>query len=242
MTQAIDIQYNSARENIRIPEYGRGIQELLQHACTIEDDYKRQKTVESIINMMQILNPNHRGIEDYRERLWNHAFAIAGPQLNVKAPEGIVIRAESERPKPEPLPYPAPNGRFRHYGSSVQKLMEKAIEMPDGVKKEGFVEVIASYMKLAYKTWSKEHYVSDDQVKEDLIFLSEGQLSLHEGHSSLDTLSISAIRREKEMLRQQRAQKYKQLNKRKKNNNNSGGGGNSGGPGGGGNRRKWKKK
>jgi hypothetical protein len=54
------------------------------------------------------------------------------------------------------------------------------------------VEVIASYMKLAYKTWNKEHYVSDDIVKEDLEILSNGQLSLHEGHDSLDKLAAGA--------------------------------------------------
>ena len=61
--------------------------------------------------------------------------------------------------------------------------------MPEGPKREGFVEVIASYMKLAYKTWNKEHYVSDDIVKEDLEILSNGQLILHEGHDSLDKLA-----------------------------------------------------
>ena len=70
--------------------------------------------------------------------------------------------------------------------------------MPDGPKKEGLVEVIASYMKLAYKTWNKEHYVSDDIVKEDLVLLSDGQLELHEGHNSLDTLSVYAHKQGKE--------------------------------------------
>jgi len=78
---------------------------------------------------------------------------------------------------------------MRHYGNSVHALIQKAIEMPEGPKREGFVEVIASYMKLAYKTWNKEHYVSDDIVKEDLEILSNGQLLLHEGHDSLDKLA-----------------------------------------------------
>jgi hypothetical protein len=76
MKHSIDIEYNSTMEPITYPEYGRSIQGLLRHACTIEDDYRRQKTVETIVNMMQLLTPNTRGIEDYRERLWNHAFAI----------------------------------------------------------------------------------------------------------------------------------------------------------------------
>jgi uncharacterized membrane protein YgcG len=189
----IDIEYNTERPDIRYPEYGRSVQEMLQYAKSIEDPMRRQKTVESIVQLMQLLNPiGNRNIEDYREKLWNHAFAIANYELDVTPPAGISIRREDERPIAEPLGYPATATRFRHYGNGIQALMQKAIEMPDGPKKEGFVEVIGSYMKLAYKTWNKEHYVSDDIVREDLEILSDGQLSLHEGHSSLDTLAAHA--------------------------------------------------
>jgi hypothetical protein len=232
MSQPIDIEYNSAREPISYPEYGRSIQGLLLHACTIENDYHRQKTAEAIVGMMQLLNPNTRGVEDYKERLWNHAFAITNNKLNVIPPKGIVIRSEEERPGPEPVPYPIPNTRFRHYGSSIQKLIEKAISMPDGPKKEGLVEVIASYMKLAYKTWNKEHYVSDDIVKEDLVLLSEGQLELHEGHNSLDTLSMYAHKQGKE-TKSTTSSRNKMGNKRQSGNsggakNKRSGSGNSG--------------
>lgn len=189
----IDIEYNTERPDIRYPEYGRSIQEMIQYAKTIEDPYKRQKTVESIVHLMQLLNPvGNRNMDDYREKLWNHAFAIANYELNVTPPAGVTVRSEGERPRAEPLGYPATATRFRHYGNGIQALMQKAIAMPDGPKKEGFVEVIGSYMKLAYKTWNKEHYVSDDIVREDLESLSDGQLILHEGHSSLDTLAAHA--------------------------------------------------
>lgn len=52
--------------------------------------------------------------------------------------------------------------------------------MEDAGKKDAFAYVIASYMKLAYQTWNREHYVSDDVVIADLEALSEGHLSLHE--------------------------------------------------------------
>lgn len=237
--QPVDIEYNSAKEPVSYPEYGRYIQGLLQHACTIEDDYRRQKTVEAIVQMMGLLNPNTRGIEDYRERLWNHAFAIAEHKLNVTPPKGVLVLREEERPTAEPVPYPVPNLRFRHYGSSIQKLIAKAIEMPDGPKKEGLVEVIASYMKLAYKTWNKEHYVSDDIVKEDLILLSEGQLELHEGHNSLDTLSMYAHKQSRQIPQtpQRRSGNNKQRSgsggnsKNKRSSGSASGTGNSGGGG-----------
>ena len=104
--------------------------------------------------------------------------------------------------------------------------------MPEGSKKEGFVEVIASYMKLAYKTWNKEHYVSDDIVKEDLESLSDGQLALHEGHDSLDKLAAGAGKLDNQRNRNNNNQRNRKQrngggNQRNRNNNqrNSGGGG-----------------
>lgn len=187
---SLDIEYNTERPDIQFPEYGRSIQEMLLHSKTIESPQKRQKTVESIIGLMIMLGPQgNRNMDDYREKLWNHVFALTNYELVVTVPSGIVIRREEDRAKPQPLGYPITATRMRHYGNSVHALIQKAIDMPEGAKREGFVEVIASYMKLAYKTWNKEHYVSDDIVKEDLEILSNGQLLLHEGHDSLDKLA-----------------------------------------------------
>ncbi len=188
--------YNTDKEEIRFAEYGRLVQDMLLYARRIEDPRQRQQTVEAIVGIMQTLHPiGNRHPEDYREKLWNHVFAIAGYDLDVKPPAGVTIRPMTERPKPEPLPYPAHTAKLRHYGRHVQGLISKAIALPDGLKKEAFVEVIASYMKLAYKTWNKEHYVSDDVIKDDLERLSEGRLRLHEGYNSLDVLA-SSVKRE----------------------------------------------
>lgn len=228
----LDIEYNTERPAIIFNEYGRSLQEMIQHAKTIESRPHRQKTVEAIVGLMIQLGPQgNRNMDDYREKLWNHIFAVCNYEIDVTPPPGIVIRREEERPKPEPLGYLNSATRMRHYGNSVHALIQKAIAMPDGPKKEGFVEVIASYMKLAYKTWNKEHYVSDDIVKEDLEILSDGQLSLHEGHDSLDKLAAGAG-------------KLDNRNRSNNNNNNSGGrrrggrnrrGGSGGNGGGGGN-------
>ncbi|MCS7035637.1 MAG: DUF4290 domain-containing protein [Saprospiraceae bacterium] len=189
---SLKTRYNTEKEEIRFAEYGRLIQDLLLYARDIKEPEQRQKAVESIIGMMQLLHPiGNRNPDDYREKLWNHAFAIAGYDLDVTPPPGVTIRPLTARPKPEHIPYPTTTTRLRHYGQNVQRLIQKAIAMSDGPKKEAFVEVIASYMKLAYKTWNKEHYVSDDVIKDDLEQLSDGQLHLHEGHNSLDVLASS---------------------------------------------------
>lgn len=214
----VEIAYNTELRPILYPEYGRAVQEMLLEARHIPDNKLRQLTVEAIVRIMMQLAPSaNRNTEDYREKLWNHVFAIAGYDLDVTPPAGVQIRPQ-EKTRPPKMDYPPAATQFRHYGVGVQKLIQKAIEMPDGPKKEGFVEVIASYMKLAYKTWNREHYVSDDVVKDDLESLSKGQLILHEGHSSLDTLAASAAKREKEL----KQQFYRNKSKNGKSGNKSG--------------------
>lgn len=216
----LDIEYNTERSHIRFPEYGRSIQEMILHAKTIESAGLRQKTVESIVGLMIQLGPSgNKNLDDYKDKLWNHVFEIADYDLDVTTPNGIIIRRQEERPKAAPLGYPASATRYRHYGNSIQALIKKAIEMPEGSKKEGFVEVIASYMKLAYKTWNKEHYVSDDIVKEDLESLSDGQLVLHEGHDSLDKLAAGAGKHDKD--RSGRNNNNNQRNRKRPGGNNN---------------------
>jgi Domain of unknown function (DUF4290) len=187
----LDMAYNTSQEVIKFPEYGRSVEQLLDHAKTIENTQHRQDTVDAIFKIILTLNPgtSTRNFDDFKERVWNHMFKMTNYELNVKAPNGVVIRREEEKSKPEPVAYPVSDSRFRHYGNNVKTLIEKAIAMEDGPKKEGLVEVIGSYMKLAYKTWAREHFVSDDVVKTDLEYLSDGKLTLHENYNSLDLLA-----------------------------------------------------
>jgi hypothetical protein len=87
--------------------------------------------------------------------------------------------------KPEKVEVPHQELRFRHYGSGVQKLIRKALEMEPGPKRDGLVSVIASYMKLAYRTWNKEHFVSDDVIKADLEIISGGRLAIPDSIENL---------------------------------------------------------
>lgn len=237
--------YNTSRENIQFPEYGRSVEMLIAHARTIENPVHRQKTVDAIVRIIFTLNPGNstRNMDDFRERVWNHIFKMSDYELGVKPPDSVTIRKESEKSKPQPVDYPVNDSRFRHYGNNVKKLIEKAVAMEDGPKKEGLVEVIASYMKLAYKTWAREHFVSDDVVKDDLEYLSDNKLTLHENYNSLDLLAAGISNRRDIGIPKNQA-KGRQGSGRQGNNrqgggsssNNRGRGSFGGGSGGGGNK------
>lgn len=175
-----NMEYNSEKEILVIPEYGRNIQLLVNHAKTIEDRPERQKFVEAIISLMQQMNPNDRNLENNDSKLWKHIFKISDFELDVDVPNGEIMTREEVEKRPEKLHYPVMNKRFRHYGNNVRVMISKAISLEDVELKQKYVTVILSYMKLAYITWNKEHYVSDDIIKRDFEILCEGQLTLDE--------------------------------------------------------------
>jgi len=179
-----DITYNTQKELLIIAEYGRNIQQLINHAKTIEDKEERQEYAEAIVNLMNQMVPQaNKEIDETNEKLWRHLFRIANHELDVVSPSGIQYTHEQANIKPDKVAYPHQNVRFRHYGSNIHRMIEKALAMEDKEKKMGFAYVIGSYMKLAYKTWNREHYVSDDIIKEDLETLSNGQLVLEDDAS-----------------------------------------------------------
>ena len=188
------MEYNSSRDLLIIPEYGRHVQKMVRSAREIENDAERQQFIEEVVKLMMQMHPQNRNLEDYRDKMWKHVFRIAEYDLDVMPPNGVIPTPEDRMKKPEQVPYPVKGTKFRHYGHNVHTLIAKAIEMKDGPKKDGFVQVIGSYMKLAYKTWNREHYVSDDIIIEDLKTLSNGKLILIED-ASLDNLTRSNMRR-----------------------------------------------
>ncbi|MFK7808038.1 MAG: DUF4290 domain-containing protein [Saprospiraceae bacterium] len=179
--EGYQMEYNSAKEELILPEYGRNVQLLIQHAKTIENAGMRQAFVERVIKLMHQMNPQNRSIDEYKDKLWGHVFHIADYDIDVTPDVGDIPTRENARKKPDQIEYPHNDTKYRHYGYNVQKLIEKANAMEEENKRKGFVSAIASYMKLAYKTWNREHYVSDDIIKRDLTNMSNGALEVPDG-------------------------------------------------------------
>jgi len=183
VSTANGLEYNSSRENLTISEYGRHVQKLIKHAKTIEDKEERQAFVESIINLMHQMNPQNKNVAEYRLRLWRHLLRIADYDIDITPPEEVSTSKPEESTNKVRMKYPQSEFRYRHYGNTIQLMIEKAIQMEDEDMKKAFTGVIASYMKLAYRTWNREHYVNDEIIKGDLVKLSKGQLRLDDDYS-----------------------------------------------------------
>lgn len=181
------MKYNSTRDRVRFPEYGRYVQLIIQHAKTVEDPREKQAVAEKAIDLMNFVSNQDRNNAEVQEKLWHHMFIIANYDLDVVSPYGRPSPEDEAQPVHK-IPYPQKNPKYRHYGNHVMSLINKALDMPEGIKRETLVNTIGNYMKLAYKNWNKEHYVSDDNIKTDLRSISKGEIQLEE-EVSLDFLS-----------------------------------------------------
>lgn len=173
-----DIAYNTTRDELLISEYGRTVQDLLRKANGVEDE-DRQAYVERVIKLMLQMQPGIKSQDNYQERLWKHAFLIAGEPLNVILPEGINVEAEEEAERPDPIPYPnQEKTRMRHYGQNVQHLIKAAREMEDGPERDHATLIAAYYMKIALSSWASAKFVNEEMIRKDLYEMSEKTLVL----------------------------------------------------------------
>lgn len=176
--ESLSLEYNSQREKLVIPEYGRHIQKLVKHATQIENDEERQQFTAHVVELMEQINPSNERGEEIKEKLWKHAVIISGYELDVKMPNGEPVAKEDALKKPAPLDYPQKDLKYRHYGSNIMSMIEKAREIEDDDVRNDFAKVIGACMKMAYKNWHQEHYASDEMIKADLESISKGKLKL----------------------------------------------------------------
>ncbi|MGE5356237.1 MAG: DUF4290 domain-containing protein [Deltaproteobacteria bacterium] len=183
MDRILDMEYNAEKEKLIIPEYGRNIQNLITHAKKIEDQKEQQIFVEEIVELIKRMKIGSKVSPEYKEKIWMHVYKIANYELKAIPPNGIIPEPKPADFKPEKLSYPTTEKHFRHYGHFIHSLIDKAIEMEPGLKKDQFVALIGAYMKLAYKTWNPDHYVNDKIIIQELHDMSDKKLNFPEGYN-----------------------------------------------------------
>lgn len=171
------LTYNSQLPQLPLPEYGRNIQQMVDHCVAIADDDERAACAESIVDAMQTLFPPVGDREEYRRKLWDHLFIMSRYRLNVESPYGPVDPKElEERPDPIPLPGNEHMG-FRHYGVLVEGLAEEVCAMDDSPERDELVYLLASQMKKMMLALNRDG-VDDARVFKDLRTLSHGLITV----------------------------------------------------------------
>ena len=170
------MQYNTQRKRMPLPEYGRSIQNMVYHALTIEDRAERQKCANTIINIMGNMFPHLRDVPDFKHKLWDHLAIMANFQLDIDYPYEL-IQKDNLVTKPDPIAYPATRIRYRHYGRTLEVLIRKASELPEGDEKRNLTALVCNHMKKDFMAWNKDT-VDDRKIADDLYELSGGKLEM----------------------------------------------------------------
>ena len=171
-----DLEYNSERSNLIIPEYGRHIQKLVDHCMTLETKEERNKMALAIIDVMGNLQPHLRDVPDFKHKLWDQLFIMSKFELDVDAPYEKPIKEELQA-KPEPLAYPKSASKYRFYGNNIQTMIDTALTWEEGDAREALYFAIANHMKKCYLNWNKDT-VEDSVIFDHLKELSLGKIDL----------------------------------------------------------------
>lgn len=168
--------YNTQQKKLIMPEYGRNVQQMIDHCVSIEDREERTRCANTIINIMGNLFPHLRDVDDFKHKLWDHLAIMSDFKLDIDYPYEI-IRKENLRTKPDRIPYTLTPIRYRHYGKTLERMIKKCEDYPDGLERDQLISLLANHMKKSFLTWNKE-VVDDDKIFKDLREYSHGRIDL----------------------------------------------------------------
>ena len=168
--------YYTQQKKLIMPEYGRNVQQMIDHCVSIEDREERTRCANTIINIMGNLFPHLRDVDDFKHKLWDHLAIMSDFKLDIDYPYEI-IRKENLRTKPDRIPYTLTPIRYRHYGKTLERMIKKCEDYPDGPERDQLISLLANHMKKSFLTWNKE-VVDDDKIFKDLREYSHGRIDL----------------------------------------------------------------
>ena len=181
------MEYNTEREQLIIPEYGRHVQTMINHAAAITDKAEQQKCVDAIIAFMGQMNPHLRDVKEFTHKLWDHLHIMSDFKLDIKSPYPKPEIAKLEE-QPEKMAYPGNKIKFSYYGNTIQNMIATAIKM-EGDEKEIMTGMIANQMKKSYILFN-ESSVDNNIIRAHLKQLSDGRLELSHDFEFIRSASV----------------------------------------------------
>ena len=170
------LDYNTKREALLMPEYGREIQKMVDVAISLPTKEERLRCAKSIVRLMETKVPQIRDNADYEQTLWDHLFLMSNKQLDIDWPFDV-SGAEKFHNKPAPMKLPQGHIRLRHYGKLVAELLERLKDMPDGAERDELIRLTANQMKRDLIQWGHGS-VDDEKVADDMARLTDGAVQL----------------------------------------------------------------
>ena len=181
------LDYNTHREQLLMPEYGREIQKMVDYAVSLTDKSERQSCAQEIIRLMETKVPELHDNADFEQTLWDHLYLMSHKQLDIDWPFDVTA-AEKLQEKPKAIPLPQEGMRLRHYGKLLEQLFEKLKTMPEGEERDALAFYTANQMKRDLMTWGYGS-MSDEKVADDLARFTDGIIQLDLSTTKLDKVT-----------------------------------------------------
>ena len=206
-----NLEYNTIREELIIPEYGRHIQKMINYASSRETKEERNKLANSIISVMGNLQPHLRDVPDFQHKLWDQLFIMSDFKLDADSPFEKPSK-EILNTKPEPLSYPQNFPKYRFYGNNIKIMIDEAVKWDAGEMKDALILTIANHMKKCFLNWNKDS-VKDQIIFDHLYELSETNIDIRDSKEEL--LDSALLLRSKKRFSNKRFPKKNSKNRKR---------------------------
>ena len=175
----IILDYNTEREKLAMPEYGRNVLKMVEDVKRIEDRAKRSEQARAVVRVMEILNPQVHSADNWEQKLWDHLYIMAGYDLDVDSPYPMPS-PEQRKSRPEIIPLKKKPIKATHYGRNIESIIELIASEPEGEMKTAMIRSLAMYMRQQYLIWNKDS-VADTTIFSDIEKLSDYRIKVPEG-------------------------------------------------------------
>lgn len=178
----------TTKTKLVLPEYGRNIQQMVQHACELENRDDRNRCARTIISIMANLYPENKGTEGFAHKLWDQLAMMSNFTLDVdypftiNKPEDVDLTAErvafAHQAEADYI-------RFKHYGVNMQNFIRIMAEHPELDTTGRLIVMLANQMKKLYLEWNKDS-VDDRKIFDDIYILSDHRIQIDPRKVKLD--------------------------------------------------------
>ena len=206
MGNILDLAYNTEAPKMVIPEYGRNVQKMIDHAIKIEDTEERNKCAKAIVQVMSQINQDIKEHEDVNKKIWSHLLIMSDFKLDVDFPYEKTDENKFNS-KPDLVPYPKNDIKYGHYGKIMENLIDAAIAFPEGEEKKNLTIHIANLLKTSYLLLNIDS-VADVVIIKNLEQLSNGKLTV-KSEDLRETSDILKQYKKKKIANNSKYQKHK---------------------------------
>lgn len=185
------LDYNTQREPLVMPEYGREIQLMVEYAIALPSREERLRCATAIVKQMEFKVPDMHDNATYQQTLWDHLYLMSQGKLDIDWPYDV-SNAGKINNKPQPVPLPKGKIHLRHYGRMIEESLQRLSEMPDGPERTELIRLTANQMKRDLVQWGHGS-IDDEKVADDMARMTNGAVQL-----DLDTFKFERIKTQNE--------------------------------------------